>query len=72
MKKMQNIMKNVREMNRNFISMNTVSNYYTSYIHTTIEVNVPVKRAGTRKRYNFGKLSDGIHTSDAMMSHIKD
>lgn len=70
---MQNtINENVREINRNFIRMNTASNYSIPYIHTTIEVNVPVKRAGTRKRYNYRKLSDGIHPSDAMMLQIKD
>lgn len=36
---------NVREMNRNYIKINTASNYSTQYYHTTIEVNEPVKRA---------------------------
>lgn len=35
----------VREMNRNYIRINTALNYSTQYNHTTIEVNVPVKRA---------------------------
>lgn len=70
---MQNkINENVWEINRNFIRINTASNYYTPYIHTTIEVNVPVKRAGTRKRYNYRKLSDGIHPCDAMILQMKE
>lgn len=35
---------NVREMNRNYIRIHSASNYSTQYNHTTIEVNVPVKR----------------------------
>lgn len=47
---------NVRKMNRNYIRINTASNYSTQYNHTSIEVNVQVKRA-----YNYRKLSDIIH-----------
>lgn len=44
----------------------------TTIPHTSIEVNVPVKRAGTRKRYNYRKLSDGIHPCDAMILQMKE
>lgn len=48
---MQNIVnKNVREINRNFISMKSFQLQYTIYVHKIIYVNEPVKRASSRKR----------------------
>lgn len=56
---MQNkVNENVREINRNFISMKSFQLQHTIYVHKIIYVNEPVKRAGSRKRLNFGKLSD--------------
>lgn len=48
---MQNkVNENVREINRNFISMKSFQLQHTIYVHKIIYVNEPVKRAGSRKR----------------------
>lgn len=48
---MQNkVNENVREINRNFISMKSLQLQHTIYVHKIIYVNEPVKRAGSRKR----------------------
>lgn len=65
------INKNIQEINRNIIRINSLSNYTTPYLHSTIEINVPVKRAGTRKRYHYFKLADGIHPTDQLNKKIK-
>ena len=51
LKEMQNtINNNVQEINRNIIHIDTSSNFRTPYLHTAVKVNVPIKKAGTRKR----------------------
>lgn len=48
---MQNkVNENVREINRNFISMKSFQLQHTIYVDKIIYVNEPVKRAGSRKR----------------------
>ena len=51
LKEMQNtINNNVQEINRNIIHIDTSSNFRTPYLHTAVKINVPIKKAGTRKR----------------------
>lgn len=72
-KEMQNtINNNIQEINRNIIRINTFSNYRTPYLHTTIEVNVPIKRSGTKKRYYYFKLADGIHPTQELNNKIQE
>ena len=48
-KEMKNtINNNVQEINRNLIHIDTSSYYRTTYLHTAVKVNVPIKKAGTR------------------------
>ena len=46
--------------------MNKSSNCRTPYLHTTVEVNVPIKTVSTRKRYYYFKLADGIHPTEEL------
>ena len=46
--------------------MNTSSNCRTPYLHTTVEVNVPIKTVSTGKRYYYFKLADGIHPTEEL------
>lgn len=63
---MQNIKKILGKWTEISFSMNTVSNNYIPYIDKTIKVDVPVKRAGTLNCFNFEKLWNGVHPSNAM------
>ena len=70
---MQNtVNNNVQEINSNIIQINTSANYRTPYLHTSVEANVPVKKAGTRKRYYYFKLADGIHPTEELNLKIKE
>ena len=52
--------------------MNTSSNCRTPYLHTTVEVNVPIKTVSTGKRYYYFKLADGIHPTEELNLKIKE
>ena len=62
---------NVQEINRNIIHIDTSSNYRTPYYYTADKANVPIKTAGTRKRYYYFKLAGGIHPTEELNFKIK-